>query len=202
MKQLSLWILWNLGGMLGPVQARYLCLTSADSMPQHAAPVNALSYPWFALVSMLVCSGILGGCMPKDVNLTKAGAVSIQAEAPEGLELSAAAYAESGMLVVYGTALYGSWLEWPVGHVDVEVTATDRTLLSAQDVPYRGDLPCRGWLHHSTFRAVFPAVPPVGATITLRHHHGDHNALEEPKQSWVDYRGDCPLAAPTAILAS
>jgi hypothetical protein len=157
MKPCSLGRLWRLVSLLGRAHAR-----RADTVPSL----------WFALVSVIVGSGLLGGCMPKGVNLIKTGTVSTHTEAPESLELSAAVYAEAGTLIVYGTARHRSLTEWPVGHVDVEVTEADGTLLSAQHVPYHLDPVRRAGMRQATFRATFPAVPPAGAVITLRHHPG------------------------------
>ena len=170
MKQYSFGRLWRLVRLLGRVHARGVGPTRWASKRPHAGPAAPLSYLRFTLVSVMVCSGILGGCMPKGVNLIKTGTVSTHTEAPENLQLSAAVYAESGTLIVYGTARHRSLTDWPVGHVDVEVTGADGTLLSAQHVPYRLDSSRRAGLRQATFRAKFPAVPPAGAVITLRHH--------------------------------
>ena len=71
---------------------------------QQATPGRSVLHTWLVLVSVGVSLHLLGGCMPKRVDLVKTGTVCIRTQAPEDLRLSAAAYGEDRTLVIAGNA--------------------------------------------------------------------------------------------------
>ena len=130
---------------------------------------------WKALlvsISVVAGLGVLSGCMAQRINLVKAGVVSIHKDAEERMLLFPSVHAEHGRLIVFGTAR-PRWSDLLIlGHVDIAVTGPDGTVLEAQHVPYRDKAP--GKRPSARFRAIFPAVPPPGSVIHVRHHVGAH----------------------------
>jgi hypothetical protein len=163
-------------GICGATTGAHRPLVSPVRQP--AIPVRSGPHTWLVLVSVGVSLTLLGGCMPKRVDLVKTGTVSLRTQAPEDLRLSASAYVEDGTFVIVGAARGGAGAPPPSsGHVDIDVTGPAGHVLAAQHVPYQVvSLPRRqrGW--SATFRATFATAPPSGAIIILRHHPGVHDS--------------------------
>ena len=104
MQPQSLTCLWGHGRAGVCRGTTWACRPCGSPGRQQATPGRSVLHTWLVLVSVGVSLHLLGGCMPKRVDLVKTGTVSIRTQAPEDLRLSAAAYGEDRTLVIAGNA--------------------------------------------------------------------------------------------------